>query len=453
MHFQMLKARLADSREVVVTVDDGLGDDVEVIVLPSRCTDKQKRLVPGQDYLAASGKVLDDADLHALIESAADMWLTAGRFTEQFENAFAKFLGVTHCSLTNSGSSANLLAIAALTSHKLGDRRLKKGDEIITAAAGFPTTVAPIVQHGLIPVFVDVEVGTYNADVRQLENAISDRTRAIFLAHTLGNPFDVAAVSQICAGRDLWLIEDNCDALGSRFDSRLTGTFGHVATHSFYPAHHITMGEGGAVVTNDEQLYRIVNSFRDWGRDCWCPPGADDSCRRRFDWQLGALPRGYDHKYTYSHLGYNLKVTDMQAAVGLSQLSKLGEFIRKRKENWSALHEGLQECEKYLILPERAEPRDPSWFGFAISVRPDCGLTRAELTRFLESKKIGTRPLFAGNVVRQPAFTEQEISYRVAAPLTNTDFVMNNTFWIGVWPGLDAACIDYIETTLKEVLK
>lgn len=453
MHCQMFKAKLAESRKVAITVDDSLGDEVQVIVLASKCINKQKRPVPGQSYLAASGKVLDEADLHALIESSADMWLTAGRFTEQFEGEFARFLGTKYCSLTNSGSSANLLALSALTSYKLGRRQLRKGDEVITVAAGFPTTITPIVQHGLVPVFVDVEIGTYNADVSQLEKAISDKTRAVFLAHTLGNPFDVAGICQICTDHDFWLIEDNCDSLGSRFDSRLTGTFGHLATHSFYPAHHITMGEGGAVVTDDQQLLRIVNSFRDWGRDCWCAPGKDNSCQHRFDLQLGALPHGYDHKYTYSHLGYNLKATDMQAAVGLSQLRKLGAFIGKRRDNWLALREQLQRFENYLILPEPTKRSEPSWFGFAISVKPDCGLTRVQLTRFLESRKIGTRPLFAGNILRQPVFTEQQIPYRVVGQLTNTDFVAENTFWVGVWPGLNESCIDYIIAAFGDFFK
>ena len=453
MHCQTFQAKLAESREISVTVDPGLGDEVDLIVVPSQNANGRSTLRPGHSYLAASGKVVDHADRQALIEASADMWLTAGRCAEQFESDFARLLGARYCSLTNSGSSANLLACAALTSHTLGERRLRAGDEVITVAAGFPTTVAPLVQHGLVPVFVDVEIGTYNVDVARLGAAVSDKTRALCLAHTLGNPFDVAAVCRICADHDLWLIEDNCDALGSRFESRLTGTFGHVATHSFYPAHHITMGEGGAVVTNDPQLHRLVNAYRDWGRDCWCAPGRDNSCRHRFDLQLGSLPSGYDHKYTYSHLGYNLKVTDMQAAVGLSQLRKLDAFISRRKANWSRLREGLQACEKHLILPDRTVGSDPSWFGFAVSVRPDGGLTRARLTGLLEARKIGTRPLFAGNIIRQPAFTEQKITYRVAGPLTNTDFVMNNTFWIGVWPGLDAACMDYIITTLKEVLK
>ena len=449
----MFKAKLAESREVAITVDDSLGDEVEVIVLASKCINKQNRLVPGQSYLAASGKVLDEADLHALIESSADMWLTAGRFAEQFEGEFARFLGTRYCSLTNSGSSANLLALSALTSYKLGRRRLRKGDEVITVAAAFPTTITPIVQHGLVPVFVDVEIGTYNADISQLEKAISDKTRAVFLAHTLGNPFDVASVCRICADHDFWLIEDNCDALGSQFDSRLTGTFGHLATHSFYPAHHITMGEGGAVVTDDQQLFRIVNSFRDWGRDCWCAPGKDNSCQHRFDLQLGTLPHGYDHKYTYSHLGYNLKVTDMQAAVGLSQLRKLRAFISKRRENWLSLREQLRRFESYLILPEPTKHAEPSWFGFAISVKPDCGLTRVQLTRFLESRKIGTRPLFAGNILRQPVFTEQQIPYKVVGQLTNTDFIAENTFWVGVWPGLNESCIDYIIAAFGDFFK
>ncbi len=452
MHCQTLQARLTESRELTIAVDAELGEDVHVILASNQNGNGRKKLTPGRDYLAPSGKVVDQMDLQALIESSADMWLTAGRFAEQFERSFAERLGVQYCSLTNSGSSANLLALSALTSHQLGERRLRPGDEVITAAAGFPTTVAPIVQYGLMPVFVDVQLGTYNVGVDQILAALSPQTKAVFLAHTLGDPFDVARVRQICDERGLWLIEDNCDALGSTFGARPTGSFGHIATHSFYPAHHITMGEGGAVVTDDQHLFRIINSFRDWGRECWCAPGSDDSCRRRFEHHSGDLPKGYDHKYTYSHLGYNLKVTDMQAAVGLSQLEKLDDFIHRRKANWMRLREGLSECEEHLILPDCTEGSDPSWFGFALSVRPDCGLTRANLTRFLEERKIGTRPLFAGNIVKQPAFTERNITYRVVSSLTNTDLIMNNTFWIGVWPGLDAACIDYMLKTIKEAL-
>ena len=372
------------------------------------------------------------------------MWLTAGRFAEQFEDEFPRFLGAKYCSLTNSGSSASLIAISALTSPKLGERRLKPADEVITTACAFPTTVAPIIQNNLIPVFIDVDIGTYNIQSAKIEAALSENTKAIFLAHTLGNPFDVEAITTIAQKYNLWVIEDNCDALGSKFKSHFTGSFGDLAIHSFYPAHHITMGEGGAVVTSDKQLNRIVNSFRDWGRDCWCLPGKDNTCGKRFKWQLGSLPEGYDHKYIYSHLGYNLKVTDMQAAIGVSQLKKLPIFVKKRKENWERLNAGLKEFERFLILPRATENTEPSWFGFIISVKPNGRFSRKDLITHLESNRIGTRMLFAGNIIKQPAFTQQCIRYRVHDQLKNTDFVMENTFWIGVWPGLNMTCIDYI---------
>jgi len=450
MQFLKFKRRVTKSRNINVNIPEHFGDRVEIILLPSLDNYFQKKIIPGESYVPASGKLLDEKDLHNLIESSLDMWLTAGRFAEKFEEEFSKFLGVKYCSLTNSGSSGNLLAISALTSYKLGERRLKKGDEVIAVAGCFPTTITPIIQNGLVPVFFDIDIGTYNIDVSKIEHAISEKTKAIFIAHTLGNPFNLDRVCEICERYNLWLIEDNCDALGSKFNSRFTGTFGHLATHSFYPAHHITMGEGGAIVTSDKQLYHIVNSFRDWGRDCWCPPGKDNTCGKRFKWKLGNLPYGYDHKYIYSHLGYNLKVTDMQAAVGLSQLKKLPFFIKKRRENWQRLYAGLKEFEDFLILPQTTENSEPSWFGFVISVRPNCGFSKNDLVNYLESNKIGTRMLFAGNIIKQPAFTEQNIEYRVYRKLKNTDFVMENTFWIGVWPGLDTDCINYMIEKFSE---
>lgn len=450
MQVLKFKRRVTRSRNINVKIPKCFGNQVEIILLSSLDDYFQKKIIPGEYYIPVSGKLLDRRDLYSLIESSIDMWLTAGRFAEKFEEEFSKFLGVKYCSLTNSGSSGNLLAISALTSHKLGDRRLKKGDEVITGATCFPTTVTPIIQNGLVPVFIDIDIGTYNIDVNKIERAISNKTKAIFITHTLGNPFDLSKVCKICKKHNLWFIEDNCDALGSKFNSRFTGTFGHLATHSFYPAHHITMGEGGTVVTNDEKLYHIVNSFRDWGRDCWCQPGEDNTCRRRFKWQLGNLPYGYDHKYIYSHLGYNLKVTDMQAAVGLSQLEKLPFFIERRRENWQRLYAGLKEFENFLILPRALENSKPSWFGFALSIKPDCGISRNDLINYLESNKIGTRMLFAGNIIKQPAFTKQNIKYRVYGKLENTDFVMENTFWTGIWPGLDSICIEYMIKKFKE---
>ena len=403
---------------------------------------------PGVSPVPPSGKVLDQADMSSLVESALDFWLTTGRFAKKFERRFARLFGVRNCLLVNSGSSANLAAVSALTSPRLGKRRLKPGDEVITVACGFPTTVNPILQNGLVPVFVDVTLPTYNLDVSQLEAAISPRTQAIVAAHTLGNPFDLAAVSAFAEQHDLWLIEDCCDAVGSTFQGRSVGTYGHMATTSFYPAHHITMGEGGAVLTDMPLLKTIVESFRDWGRDCWCDPGKDNTCGKRFDWQLGELPCGYDHKYTYSHIGYNLKLTDMQAAVGVSQLEKLPGFISARKANFRALRVGLADLAPYLILPEPTPGSDPSWFGFPISVRPDAPFTREALIRHLESKRVGTRLLFAGNLLRQPAYRNQP--HRAIGDLRNTDFVMNQTFWIGVYPGLVPEAIEYVIDTVHE---
>ncbi|OHB63642.1 MAG: lipopolysaccharide biosynthesis protein RfbH [Planctomycetes bacterium RBG_13_62_9] len=427
-----------------VEVPAQLGDDVEVVVFPHSPDCWTSEFTPGKTYVPASGKVVDGEDLNALIQASLDLWLTSGRFTEAFERQFAGFLGVKHCCLVNSGSSANLLAVSALTSPKLGDRRLRPGDEVITTACCFPTSVAPIVQNNLIPVFLDVDIGTYNIQAGAIERALSEKTKAIFVAHTLGNPRDVEKIERIARKHNLWLIEDNCDALGSRFASGLTGTFGHIATHSFYPAHHMTMGEGGAVVTSDKQLHRIIGSVRDWGRDCWCPPGKDNSCGHRFSRQFGALPDGYDHKYVYSHLGYNLKATDMQAAIGLSQLKKLPQFVARRKENWQRLHDGLSRHGEHLILPQATPSSEPSWFGFVVSVRPESPFSRNDIISYLETHNVGTRMLFAGNVLRQPAFTENIVNYRIHGGLENTDFVMANTFWIGVHQGLGPAQIDYV---------
>jgi CDP-6-deoxy-D-xylo-4-hexulose-3-dehydrase len=400
-----------------------------------------KKFMPGETYIHYAGRVYDAKEITAVVDSALDFWLTAGRFAKQFEEEFAKFLGVKYCILTNSGSSANLLAISALTSPKLGERRLNPGDEVITTACAFPTTVNPIIQNNLIPVFLDVEVGTYNIDVNTIESAISDRTKAIFIAHTLGNPFDVEKIVHVCNDNNLWLIEDNCDALGSKYGGNYTGTFGDIATCSFYPAHHITMGEGGSLVTNDTALKRLIQSFRDWGRDCWCEPGYDNTCGKRFDKQLGNLPYGYDHKYTYSHVGYNLKVTDMQAAVGVEQLKKLPLFVHERKENWRRLYEGLEDYTDFFILPECTDKSEPCWFGFLLTVKEGVSFSRDDIVKHLEESKIATRMLFSGNITRHPSF--ENVEYRTYGDLRNTDFIMNNTFWVGVYPGLTDEMIDY----------
>jgi CDP-4-dehydro-6-deoxyglucose reductase, E1 len=396
----------------------------------------------GQSSVPVSGKVFDAVELRWLVDASLDFWLTTGRYAERFEREFARWMDIRECSLVNSGSSANLLAITALTSPKLGDRRLVPGDEVITVAAGFPTTVNPIIQNGLVPVFVDITLPTYNVDVRQLEAALSPRTRAVILAHTLGNPFDLAAVTAFTRKHKLWLIEDCCDAVGSTYHGRHAGTFGDLATTSFYPAHHITMGEGGAVLTNQPLLRTLVESFRDWGRDCWCNPGCDNTCGKRFDWQLGELPCGYDHKYTYSHIGYNLKLTDMQAAVGVAQLQKLDGFVVARRRNFNALREGLRGLEEFFILPEATDHSEPSWFGFPIAVRPEAPFTRNEVTAYLEERKIATRLLFGGNLTRQPAYRDCE--YRVIGSLPNTDFVMNQVFWIGLYPGIRPEILEYM---------
>jgi CDP-6-deoxy-D-xylo-4-hexulose-3-dehydrase len=410
----------------------------------------QKKIVPGESYIPASGKVMDEDDMGHLIEASLDMWLTAGRFHKQFEREFAHYMDQKHCLLVNSGSSANLVAFSALTSPMLKDRQIKRGDEVITVAAGFPTTVNPILQNGCIPVFVDVTLGTYEVDLAELERAITPKTKAVMIAHTLGNMFDAEKLKSLCEKHGLWLIEDSCDAIGSTLNGKKVGTFGDIATVSFYPAHHMTMGEGGAVLTSNSLLKKICESFRDWGRDCWCPPGVDNTCNKRFGWNLGDLPEGFDHKYTYSHVGYNLKVTDMQAALGLSQLKKLSKFNDKRKANFKHLRTQLEQLSDSLILPEAIEGCDASWFGFPISVKESSKISKQELCKYLEEHKIGTRQLFAGNLIKQPAYQGADI--KVIGDLPKTDFIMKNTFWVGIWPGLDKEHLDYIAETIKKVV-
>jgi CDP-6-deoxy-D-xylo-4-hexulose-3-dehydrase len=414
---------------------------------------KPQRFVPGVTPIRYAGRVYDSEEMTALTESALEFWLTGGRWHRRLEDGLAKWYGVHEARLVNSGSSANLIAVAALMSHQWGERRMRRGDEVITVAAGFPTTVAPFIQLGLVPVFVDITALTYNIDVTLLEQARSDRTRAIAVAHTLGNPFDLAAVVAFCRKHDLWLIEDNCDAAGALFGGKKTGTFGDVATLSFYPPHHMTTGEGGAVLCSNHEMTRVVESLRDWGRDCWCQPGVDNTCGKRFSWQLGDLPGGYDHKYTYSHLGFNLKMTDMQAAIGVAQLRKLDGFVAARRENWSYFREALEDLSDVLVLPEPTPTSDPSWFGFLMMVRENAPFTRDDIVRHLESRKIQTRMLFAGNLVRQPALTtlrEQRRAdgepepYRIAAELRETDALMARGFWIGVYPGLTAEMREFV---------
>jgi CDP-4-dehydro-6-deoxyglucose reductase, E1 len=413
----------------------------------------------GSSVVPPSGKVLGASELKNMVEASLDGWLTTGRFNEAFEKRFAEFVGVPHALTTTSGSSANLLAFTALTSHKLGTRALKPGDEVITVAAGFPTTVNPMLQNGMVPVFVDVDIPTYNIDPNKIEAAISSKTKAIMVAHTLGNPFDLDAVMAIANKHNLWVIEDCCDALGSTYAPSPTGgglgrgrpqhvgTFGHIATCSFYPAHHITMGEGGMVFTKDRELRTIIESFRDWGRDCYCAPGCDNTCGKRFGWKLGSLPEGYDHKYTYSHLGYNLKITDMQAACALAQMDRLPEFIEARKRNFAFLKTRLKSCEEFLVLPQATANSEPSWFGFPITLSQSAGVNRVELLKYLDQYKIGTRLLFAGNLTRQPYFEGR--TYRISGELTNTDKVMNDTLWIGVYPGLTEEMLEYVCTKIE----
>jgi CDP-6-deoxy-D-xylo-4-hexulose-3-dehydrase len=419
-------------------------------------------------YIPVSGKVLDAEELKNMIDASFDMWLTTGRFNDEFEKKFARFLDVKYALTTNSGSSANLLAISALTSHKLGNRKLGKGDEVITVASGFPTTIVPIIQNGLIPVFVDVEIGTYNVSVDQIEEAIRPQTKAVFMAHALGNVFDLARVKEICDRHKLWLIEDSCDALGSKVDGKYTGTVGHIGTFSFYPAHHITMGEGGAVCTNDSQLYKILMSFRDWGRDCWCSPGKDNTCGKRFSMKFGNMPQGYDHKYIYPHLGYNLKITDWQAAIGVAQLKKVDQFIAKRRDNFNYLYKKLEELQDYIILPEISKKTEPAWFGFLVSVKPNDKFNKQQLVEYLERNMIGTRQLFAGNILRQPCFVENDISLRIRNSdikksntlteedyklLPNTDFIMNNSFWVGIYPAINRWDLDKISNFIHRFIR
>ena len=403
---------------------------------------------PGKTPIPPSGKVIGAKEMQLMVEASLDGWLTTGRFNEAFEKRLAEFLGVSYVLTTTSGSSANLLALAALTSNQLGDRALKPGDEIITVAAGFPTTVNPALQYGLVPVFVDVDIPTYNIDATKVEDAISEKTKAIMIAHTLGNPFNLDEVKRVANKYNLWLVEDCCDALGSTYRDKLVGTFGDIGTVSFYPAHHITMGEGGAVFTENSDLKRIIESFRDWGRDCYCAPGADNTCGKRFSQQLGDLPFGYDHKYTYSHLGYNLKITDMQAACGLAQMDRLPEFIDARRKNYSYLRDRLSSVEEFIILPEATSASEPSWFGFPLTIREQANVQRTDLLNYLNQYNIGTRLLFAGNLTRQPYFKNQQ--YRLSAKLNNTDQIMNMTFWVGIFPGLKEVHLNYVGDKFEE---
>ncbi len=406
--------------------------------------------VPGQTVVPPAGKVGGAKEMELMVEASLDAWLTTGRFNDAFEARLAQYIGVKHLITVNSGSSANLIAFSTLTSPKLGERAIKPGDEVIGVAAGFPTTVNPILQFGAVPVFVDVELGTYNIDASRIEAAIGEKTKAIMLAHTLGNPYNLGVITALCKKHNLWLIEDCCDALGSTYDGQRVGTFGDIGTVSFYPAHHITMGEGGAVFTNNGELKQIAESFRDWGRDCYCAPGKDNTCGKRFCWKLGNLPQGYDHKYTYSHLGYNLKITDMQAACGLAQLDRLDEFVAARKRNFAYLKARLQSCTEFLILPEATENSDPSWFGFPMTLRPEANLNRVDMLTYLDQARIGTRLLFAGNLTRQPYMIGR--NYRVVGELDNSDRVMNDTFWIGVFPGLSEAMLDHAADRIETFL-
>ena len=405
--------------------------------------------IPGETPIPYAGRVFDDDELACLVEAGLDFWLTSGRFADRFEHDFARFCGIRYAMLVNSGSSANLAALSCLTSSKLGERQLRPGDEVITLATGFPTTVNPIVQNQLVPVFVDVDLSTYNLDVTQLEAAYSERTRAIMVAHTLGNPFDLDAVTSFAKRRNLWLIEDCCDAVGATYKGKTVGTFGDLSTVSFYPAHHITMGEGGCVLTDNTVLKTLVESFRDWGRDCWCDPGKENTCGKRFGWKIGDLPEGYDHKYIYTHIGYNLKLTDMQAAVGVAQLQKLPAFIAARRQNFADLYEGLKDLEEFFVLPKATEGSEPSWFGFPLAIRKGAPFTRREVTRHLEARRISTRLLFGGNLVRQPAYLN--VPHRTVNELPNADFVMENVFWIGVYPGLGRQAIEYIHETFHQL--
>lgn len=419
----------------------------------------KKEFIEGETYVNYGGRFFDEKEMVNLVDSSLEFWLTSGPWVKEFETKMAEYLGIKFCSLTNSGSSANLLAFMALTSQELGERRIKRGDEVITVAAGFPTTITPAIQYGAVPVFVDVTVPAYNIDVNELEKALSPKTKAVMIAHTLGNPFNLKAVKEFCDKHNLWLVEDNCDALGTEYyidgEWKKSGTIGHIGTSSFYPPHHMTMGEGGAVYTNDPLLNRLIKSFRDWGRDCWCESGHDDTCHQRFTKQYGELPLGYDHKYVYSHFGYNLKVTDMQAAIGVAQLEKLPQIVEARRKNWNRLYEGLKDFEDKLILPQPEENSKPSWFGFLISVKEGTGKSRVELAKFLEANKIQTRNLFAGNLLKHPAFDEMRKigeGFRVVGDLKNTDFIMNNTIWVGVYPGMTDEMLDFMIKKIREYI-
>ncbi len=418
---------------------------------------KDKEFTPGETRINYAGRVFDENELINLIDSSLEFWLTEGRYTIQFQKELASFIGVKHCIFTTSGSSANLLAISALTSKKINfKKRLKPGDEVITVAAGFPTTIFPIIQNRAIPVFIDIELETYNVDTSKLDEALSDKTKAVIFAHTLGNPFDIDKVKSFCKTNNLWLIEDNCDALGSKYNNKYTGSFGDISTCSFYPAHHITMGEGGALLIDDPLLYKIIKSQREWGRDCWCPSGKDNTCNKRFERQLGTLPYGYDHKYTYSEIGYNLKITDMQAAIGLAQIKKLPQFIKTRIRNHKKIYDGLKTYEDLIILPKAQKNSSPSWFGFLITIKDNCEINRNELIKALERNKIQTRLLFAGNIVRQPVFDEYretKSGYRVVGNLNNTDKITSDSFWIGVYPGMTEDMINYMISQIISLLK
>ena len=420
--------------------------------------EQTKEFKPG-DRLSYASRVYDEKEMCTLVDAALDFWLTTGRFSDEFEQKFAEWIGVKYANLVNSGSSANLIAFMALTAPELGDRQIKRGDEVITVAAGFPTTVAPVLQYGAVPVFVDVTVPQYNIDVTKLEAALSTKTKAVMIAHTLGNPFDLKYVKEFCDKHNLWLVEDNCDALGTKYtidgETRFSGTWGDIGTSSFYPPHHMTMGEGGCVYTNNAKLNRLIKSFRDWGRDCVCPSGRDNICGHRFAGQFGELPQGYDHKYVYSHLGYNLKVTDLQAAVGVEQLKKFPSFIEARRHNWDRLRKSLESVSDKLILPEPAENSEPSWFGFILSVNPESGLTRNDITKYVEDHNIQTRLLFSGNIIKHPCFDQIRgtEAYRVVGDLEQTDFIMNNSFWVGVYPGMTDEKIDYMAQIIKEAVQ